>query len=89
MREPKEDYSSETKESRNELHNTREKLKQVGEQLEVMKTAAISAQTSPQAAYSVTEPAASVNRSTGESFDFSGQDLEIRCGMQCKWGPSC
>src|SRR5262249_53941971 len=49
--ELKEDYSGESRDSRDELHDTREELKQVREQLEVMKPAANSAQSSPQATY--------------------------------------
>ena len=51
LREFKEDFSRETTASRDELQNTKEELRQVQEQLEVIKTTTTSAQSSPQASY--------------------------------------
>lgn len=51
LQELKEELSREAKESKAELQNTKEELKHVREQLEAIKSAATSAQGSPQATY--------------------------------------
>ncbi|OAQ57450.1 reverse transcriptase [Pochonia chlamydosporia 170] len=51
LNELKEEFSRETKEARAELQNTKEELMHVWEQLEAIKSAATSAQSSPQATY--------------------------------------